>query len=291
MSNTATRTLLRYRSVQPRAGRVSYNVARAPSLGATAPYTTQPICQGYKQRLFLKSIAPASTSSYIAGARNIHATTAYFKKPKPSPPPPPPPSDDGSTHPVATSDDPLNFADVNSRLQQRAEKSKAALKMQTAARFDPDVVGGLPVTIDKKTGETYPLRELAQVVPRGGRAVSFLVHEAEYVQPIMSAVQKSPKFNQQPQRDPDNELELVLKVEAERPEDVIKRIKVVTNEWRERIRYIRQKRDKLHATWKKAKEIVPDMQKKADQEVEKIIKAAIAEVKEAEKAAIKAVEG
>ncbi|KAK5630622.1 hypothetical protein RRF57_006337 [Xylaria bambusicola] len=262
MGKTAVRTMLRCRIVQPQVGRVylsSYNAARAPGLGAAAPYDTQPICQRCKQRPFLKSIAPGSTSIHVAGARNLHATTAQFKKPKPSKPSKPsaPPPGDEPAHPVATPDDPLNFADVESRLQKRAGKSSALLKSQIDVKFDPDYIGGLPVTVDKKTGETYPLRELAQVVSRGGRAVSFLVHEADYIQPIMSAVQRSPKFNQQPQRDPDNELELVLKAEVEKPENVVKRIKAVTNEWRDLIRHIRRRRDKMHDTWKKKKKFCP----------------------------------
>ena len=197
--------------------------------------------------------------------------------------------EEGPKHPQPSSDEPLNFDDVNSRLQKHAEHFKASLKkMQTGSRFDPDAIGTLRVTIDKKTGEAYPLRELAQVVPRGGRAVSLLVHEAGYVKPIMSAVQTSDQFNQQPQRDPDNELELILKVEVEKPEGLVKRVKAVAHEWRERIRAVRQKRDKVHATWRKEGAMLPDSKKTADKELEKIIKAATAEVDAAEKAAIKA---
>lgn len=242
----------------------------------------------------------------MSGVRSLHASSALSKGKKKEEPQKRAPAgrgksteksiessaeDDGPKHPQPSPDEPLNFADVESRLRKHAEHFKAALKkLQTGARFDPDVIGGLRVTVDKKSGEAYPLHELAQVVPRGGRTVSLLVHDGEYVKPIMSAVQGSPQFNQQPQRDPDNELELVLKVEAEKPEDLVKRIKAVAHEWRERIRAVRQKRDKLHVTWKKDGTLGPDLKRTADKDLDKLIKAAIAEVDDAEKATVKAAE-
>ncbi|KAI2638462.1 ribosome recycling factor domain-containing protein [Xylaria nigripes] len=199
-------------------------------------------------------------------------------------------ADDGAKHPKPTPEEPLNFADVESRLQKHAEHFRFALKKTNASgRFDPDVVGSLRVQVDKKASTTYPLRELAQVVPRGGRTVSLLVHDAEYVKPIMSAVQASADFNQQPQRDADNELELILKIELDKPEDMVRRIKTVAHEWRERIQAVRQKRIKQHETWKKGGEIGPDLKRMADDKLGKIIKDATAEVDTLEKNATKAI--
>jgi ribosome recycling factor len=200
-------------------------------------------------------------------------------------------ADEGPKHPQPSPDEPLDFADVESRLRKHAEHFRAAFKkLHTSGRFDPDVIGALRVTVDKKEGLAYPLRELAQVVPRGGCAVSLLVHDADYVKPIMSAVQSSPEFNQQPQRDADNELELVLKIEPEKREDLVRRVKATAHEWRERVRAVRQKRDKLHATWKKDGTLGPDLKRTADKELEKVIKAAITEIDDAEKSGIKVAE-
>ncbi|KAI1879897.1 hypothetical protein JX265_001518 [Neoarthrinium moseri] len=197
-----------------------------------------------------------------------------------------------SQHPTPSAEDPLDFADVRSRLAKGSESALDALKkLKAGGRFNPDAIGALRVQPDRKEGATYPLRELAQVVPKGGRTISILVHEEAYVKPVMSAIQASRDFNQQPQRDPDNELELVLKMELEKREDVAKRAKAVCHDWRERVRQIRQKRDKLHATWKKDGLIVPDLQKRANTELDKVIKAKIAEIDAAEKDALKAAEG
>ncbi|TRX94176.1 hypothetical protein FHL15_004944 [Xylaria flabelliformis] len=272
--------------------------------------SARPICQRCERTFLAPAGARSPPPHLYFGSRAFHASPTSHKKKKEETQKPargksaekPNSSsgssggssidaDDGPKHPQPSPDEPLDFADVESRLQKHADHFNPSLKkMQTGGRFDPDAVGALQVTVDKKAGESYPLRELAQVVPRGGRAVSLLVHEAEYVKPIMSAVQTSADFNQQPQRDPDNELELILKIEPEKRDELVKRVKATAHEWRERIRAVRQKRDKLHVTWKKDKVVGPDLKNTADKELEKIIKAAVAEVDEAEKNAIKIAE-
>ncbi|OTA75578.1 hypothetical protein M434DRAFT_88348 [Hypoxylon sp. CO27-5] len=197
----------------------------------------------------------------------------------------------GAKHPSPNPEEPLDFADVESRIQRHDEHFREALKkLKTGGRFNPDIVGALRVQPDRKSGATYPLKEVAQIVPRGGRTISILAHEEAYVKPIMSAVQASADFNQQPQRDPDNELELILKIEPERRDDLLRRIKAMCHEWRERVRSVRQKRDKLHTTWRKDGVIGPDLKRTADKELDKVIKAKMAEIDAAEKEALKAAE-
>ncbi|EMR65546.1 putative ribosomal recycling factor protein [Eutypa lata UCREL1] len=148
----------------------------------------------------------------------------------------------GPKHPTPTPEEPLDFADVKSRIAQHDEHFAMSLKkLRSGGRFNPDVLGALRVEApDAAKGTTYPLRELAQVVPRGGRTVSILAHEAAAVKPIMSAV--------------------------------------------------RQRRDKLHASWQKEKALLPDLKKTADKELDKIIKAKMAEIDGAEKEALKVAE-
>ncbi|KAI0103578.1 ribosome recycling factor [Daldinia grandis] len=195
----------------------------------------------------------------------------------------------GPKHPTPNPEEPLNFADVESRMRRHDEHHRELLKkLRAGGRFNPDVVGALRVQPDRKdAGVTYPLREVAQVISRGGRTISLIAHEAAYVKPIMSAVQSSADFNQQPQRDPDNELELILKIEPETRDDLLKRAKAVCNDWRDRVRSVRQKRDKLHVTWRKANEIGPDLKRTADKELDKIVKAKMVEIDDLEKEALK----
>ncbi|KAI0425374.1 ribosome recycling factor [Xylaria sp. FL1042] len=309
MSNTVARAWLQRGPVRPQTGRVGHDVARV-TLPSSALFSTGPICQRCEQRPLLTSTPLRSSPIPLDSVRSLHTSLALSKSKKKEEPPKRnnaghgkskesssssmAADEDGPKHPQPSPEEPLNFADAESRLGKLAEHFRPALKkMHTGSRFDPDVLGALRVTVDKKKsggGEAYPLRELAQVVPRGGRAVSLLVHEAGYVKPIMSAVQGSSQFNQQPQRDPDNELELTLKVEPESREDLAKRVKAVAHEWRERVRAVRQKRDKLHVAWRKEGVLGPDLKRTADKELDKVIKAAIAEVDALEKSTLKASE-
>ncbi|KAK8016342.1 ribosomal recycling factor protein [Apiospora rasikravindrae] len=197
-----------------------------------------------------------------------------------------------SQHPTPTPEEALDFADVHSRLTKLASHANESLKkIKSGGRFNPDLIGSVKVQPDRKESSvSYPIRELASVIPKGGRTISLLVHEAAYIKPIMSAVQAHRDFNQQPQRSPDNELELILKVEPEKREDLAKRVKAICHDWRERIRDVRQRRDKLHAAWKKDGSMLPDAKRKADTELDKVIKAEVAKVDAAEKETMKAAE-
>ncbi|EXF82848.1 ribosomal recycling factor [Colletotrichum fioriniae PJ7] len=178
----------------------------------------------------------------------------------------------GSKHPKPDPTDPLNFADVASRFASLSSHHTEILKkLQSGDRFSPDAIGALAIQPDRKDPTTYPLLELAEIVPRpGGRTVSLLLHDKDYVKPVMAAVQASPDFNQQPQRDPDNELELVLKVEATNKEVVVRRAKDAAQAWRDKMRVATEKRKKLHAKWEKEKSIVPDLKRRADKELQKV---------------------
>ncbi len=164
------------------------------------------------------------------------------------------------------------FAEVDAHFQTQVQN------VLHGGRFNPNQLGALPVPVkpdgsgggDDSAATSFPLRELAQVVPRSGRTVSLLVNEKAYVKPIMSAVQASPDFNQQPQRADDNELELLLRVEMERPEELVRRIKEATQVWRERVRQARTRHDKALKEARKSGALLPDALKKVEKEVQKL---------------------
>lgn len=154
------------------------------------------------------------------------------------------------------------YAKIDERFERRAREFKAG-----GGRFNPEVLGGLRVRPDRGSAETYPLRELASIVHRGGRSVSIIVSDASYVKPVMSAVQGSPDFNQQPQRDPDNDLELVLRIEPENPDEQAKRLRGECNAWKDSVREVLATRKSKHATWQKAKHLTKDDVKTLDKKV------------------------
>ncbi|KAL0935402.1 ribosomal recycling factor [Colletotrichum truncatum] len=195
----------------------------------------------------------------------------------------------GSKHPKPDPTEPLNFADVASRFQSLAAYHTEILKkLQSGDRFSPDAIGALTIQPSKKDPSTYPLRELAEIVPRpGGRTVSLLLHEKDYVKPVMSAIQASADFNQQPQRDPDNELELILKVEPQNKDVVVRRAKDAAQAWRDKMRTATEKRKKVHAKWQKDGSIVPDLKRRADKELQKLQDKEMKAVETAEQQAVR----
>lgn len=159
-------------------------------------------------------------------------------------------------------------------------------------RFNPDAIGALKVPVKDEEGDvlTFPLRELCQVVPRSGRTISLLVNDKEYVKPLMSAIQTSKEFNQQPQRSPDNDLELLLKIEMERKEDIAKRVKETTQQWKDRVRQARTKYEKTVKAWKQDKTLTVDMARKVEGELLKAQTKKLGEVEEEEKRLLKQLE-
>lgn len=105
---------------------------------------------------------------------------------------------------------------------------------------------------DKKSPQTFPLRELATVAPLpGGRRWSILAFEEGSVRAISSAVQRSAEFNQQPQPGADgNPLELTMTVEPERADDLARRARDVCQAWRTRVRDEAHRRGEAHKKWR-----------------------------------------
>ncbi|KAH7001580.1 Aldehyde/histidinol dehydrogenase [Ilyonectria destructans] len=174
----------------------------------------------------------------------------------------------------ANPEDPLDFSVVTDAYAPIDVHFKAQLAgMIHGGRFNPTNLGALPVSVKDPGADaaaSFPLSELAQVVPRSGRTISLLVNDKDYIKPIMSAVQASREFNQQPQRSEDNDLELLLKVELERKDDVARRIKETMQAYRERIRQVRSRHEKTLKDWKKNGTVLPDVVKRAEKELQKV---------------------
>ncbi|KAH0492534.1 hypothetical protein TgHK011_007482 [Trichoderma gracile] len=231
-----------------------------------------------------------SISSSPSSARPFNTSASLLKKRKIAPasnsPSPSTPSPSSSSKPDKSSnndksspqpnpEDPLDFSSLLAAYATIDAHFKSQLQaVLHGGRFNPDVLGALPVTVKSHDEDhaktTFPLRELAQIVPRSGRIISLLVNEREYIKPIMSAVQASKDFNQQPQRSEDNELELLLRVEMERKEDLVRRVKEACQGWRERVRQARTKHEKALKDWKKNGVVLPDVVRKADKELQKV---------------------
>ncbi|KAG5957620.1 hypothetical protein E4U58_005746 [Claviceps cyperi] len=241
-------------------------------------------------------------------ARTFHTSPPIFKKRKVAPASNSPPrsSNNTSSSPGSAAEksapnpeDPLDFSSLHAAFAATDVHFKAQLQtVLHGGRFNPDNLGALPVTIKPseeangahKTTTTFPLRELAQVVPRSGRTISLLVNDREYIKPIMSAVQASKDYNQQPQRSEDNDLELLMKVELERKDDLIRRVKELTQGWKEKIRQGRSRHDKALKGWAKKGTVLKDVAHKAEKELQKVLDEKMKEIAAEEALALKQLE-
>ncbi|KAG6276092.1 hypothetical protein E4U47_000270 [Claviceps purpurea] len=242
-------------------------------------------------------------------ARAFHTSPPTFKKRKVAPASNSPPrgsNNTSSSSPGSVAEksapnpeDPLDFSSLLAVFAATDAHFKAQLQtVLHGGRFNPDNLGALPVTVKPseeangahKTTTTFPLRELAQVVPRSGRTISLLVNDREYIKPIMSAVQASKDYNQQPQRSEDNDLELLMKVELERKDDLIRRVKEVTQGWKEKIRQGRSRHDKVLKGWAKKGTVLKDVAHKAEKELQKVLDEKMKEIAAEEVQALKQLE-
>ncbi|KAF5130658.1 Ribosome-recycling factor [Metarhizium anisopliae] len=226
---------------------------------------------------------PFHTSVPMLKKRKIAA--ASNSPPRAQAPPSPSPSS-----PSPNPEDPLDFSSLVASLAPQDTHYKSALQtILHGGRFNPSTLGALPITIKSASGEasTFPLRELAQVVPRTNRTISLLVNDREYIKPIMSAVQSSREFNQQPQRSDDNDLELLLRVELERRDELVRRVKETTHAWRDKVRQARTRHDKVLKGWQKDGTVLKDVVRRAERELQKLQDGKMKEIDGEESAAIK----
>ncbi|OAQ76175.1 ribosomal recycling factor [Purpureocillium lilacinum] len=275
----------------PRATGLARQGARLLSSSSSSSRSTTSLLRpATRQPFSLKLVAPCACS-----ARPFSSSSALQKKRKIAPAANSPSRADKASSQLASSsshssssaggadaaEDPLDFSSLIAAYGPIDAHFKAQLQsVLHGGRFNPSTLGALPVTVKSTESasasasgqhhETFPLRELAQVVPRSGRTISLLVNDRAYIKPIMSAVQASREFNQQPQRAEDNDLELLLRVELERRDELVRRVREATQGWRERVRQARTRHDKALKEGKRTGAVLPDVMKRAEKELQKV---------------------
>ncbi|KAF4555890.1 Ribosome recycling factor-like protein [Elsinoe fawcettii] len=181
-------------------------------------------------------------------------------------------------------DDPLDFTQLEQDLAQTTEKLKSDLsKLRSGGRFNPQVLEILRVQPEKDNKTTYPLQDLAQMIPRGGREIQILVNDAAHVKPVSSAIQSS-NLSLTPQPDPtgQNAQMLIVKI----PPPTAESRKATLNEASKAgevaqtaVRNARGIQQKKFRKMELAKSVRPDDLKKAHTKMEDVVKKAGEEVK------------
>jgi ribosome recycling factor len=109
--------------------------------------------------------------------------------------------------------DPADFTKMNEGITKALEQLQYNLqKLRTGGRFNPELLEGTRVQLEKDSKVTHKIGELAQVIPKGGRQLMLLVGEKDHVRPIISAIQNSKDLNLQPVQDPHNASQLNIPI-------------------------------------------------------------------------------
>ncbi|EEH37221.1 ribosome recycling factor domain-containing protein [Paracoccidioides lutzii Pb01] len=194
-------------------------------------------------------------------------------------------------------DDPYGFTQLDNDIAEAVRKLKDDIsKLRAGGRFNPGTIESLRVAVTKGDGkgskETVRLGELAQVIPKGGRMLTLLVGEDEYVKPIASALLSS-DLSLNPQRDAHNSLQLNVPIPPptkESREQSVKDAKAAMERASNAVRNARGAINKKLKHMGVKKLVRPDDLHKQIEKMEKVAEKGQKEVKEVFEAARKALE-
>ena len=142
--------------------------------------------QGSSQFTFSTTLA--SPGLQCSSGRNFTSSSALQKKKDKGKKSPTTELDVGS---IAT-EDPFDLSQLHSGISAAASRLKDELsQLRSGGRFNTALIEGLKVQLGKETPDMIRLRDLAQVVPKGGRLVAVLVAEEEVGYAISEAIYTS----------------------------------------------------------------------------------------------------
>ncbi|KAL8381384.1 hypothetical protein RB595_005583 [Gaeumannomyces hyphopodioides] len=181
-----------------------------------------------------------------------------------------------------------DFGEVEELYARLTKRTRERLQaMRQGGRFSPDALGRVLVMLSKGAA-AVPLSEAALVDVQGGRVVQLTLFEPAHRRAVMSAIQSSPQFNQQPQPDPDDDAVLTLKVEPERLDDQLRAVREACHGLRDGLRRVTAARQKKHAQWGRAALVLPDAVAQLNKRVQKMQDAQMKEVDLMENDCVKA---
>ncbi len=81
---------------------------------------------------------------------------------------------------VSAQTEQFDLSELQAGIEKAIVKLKYELsKLRPGGRFNPELLENLAVSLDKKSKQVIRLKELAQVVPRGGRTIVIHVGEKD----------------------------------------------------------------------------------------------------------------
>ncbi|KAI9880145.1 MAG: hypothetical protein M1830_005174 [Pleopsidium flavum] len=183
---------------------------------------------------------------------------------------------------AATADvDPFDFTQLEAGIQKAIDKLKDELsKLRAGGRFNPEILEALRVQLVKGSKETVRLGELAQIVPKGGRAVIVMVGEKDHVKSITSTIQTS-NLSLTPQLDPQTPTHLTIPIPPPTQQSRMEALQTAIKAGEQAgmaVRNARGVQQKKMRAMQVAKTVRPDDLKKAGEGMEKVVERGHGEV-------------
>ncbi|KAJ5986836.1 hypothetical protein N7451_011201 [Penicillium sp. IBT 35674x] len=201
-------------------------------------------------------------------------------------------SADTEPSPIAA-EDPSDLTQLQTGISTAVARLKDDLsKLRAGGRFNTASLEGLKVQLSKDSQESVKLRDLAQVVPKGGRMVTILVAEEEHIKPVTSAIISS-NLSLTPQPDPHNALQLNLPIPPPTKESRDQSVHAAKQAFEKAASTVRDSRGAMHKRLQdlqKKKLARPDDVRKAHDQMEKATDKGQKEVKDLFDAAKKTLE-
>ncbi|KLJ10903.1 ribosome recycling factor [Blastomyces silverae] len=194
-------------------------------------------------------------------------------------------------------DDPFGFTQLENDIAGAVQRLKDDIsKLRAGGRFNPEAIETLRVAVSMGDGkgskETVKLGELAQVIPKGGRMLTILVGEEDYIKPITSSLLSS-NLSLNPQPDPHNSLQLNVPIPPptkESRDQSVKDAKAAMDKASTAVRNARGAINKKLKNMGVKKLVRPDDLHKQVEKMEKIAEKGQKEVKDVFEGAKKALE-
>ncbi|KAK2749810.1 hypothetical protein FQN55_003046 [Onygenales sp. PD_40] len=233
----------------------------------------------------LTPLRPFSTSPTLSKKKDKYAKESKKDSKSSSP--------SGSSSSSAEPDDPFDFSQLQTGISDAVARLKDDIsKLRAGGRFNPEAIESLRIPLKKGAKETAKLGELAQVIPKGGRMVTVLVGEEEYLKPISSAITSS-NLSLTPQPDAHNSLQLNIPIPPptkESRDQSVKDAKAAMDKASNAVRNARGALNKKLKNMGVKKVVRPDDLRKAIEQMEKVAEKGQKEVKDVFEGARKTLE-
>ncbi|KAI1928742.1 ribosome-recycling factor [Ophidiomyces ophidiicola] len=214
------------------------------------------------------------------GSHYFSTTPALLKKNK---------GKSAQVEPAAVTD-PFDFSPLSDGIQRAVFRLQEDLaKLQSRGRLNPEVIENVRVTLKSTSGQEkhkqiVKLKDLAQVIPKGGRMITIIVGAEDYTKPITSALQATPSLSLNPQPDSRNKLQLNLPIPPPTRESRDEALKAAKLDFEKAGKAVKDARASIQKKLKAMgsnKTIRPDDLHKALEQMEKMTEKGQKEVKNA----------